>query len=445
VRVVIVGAGEVGSNIASNLSPTHEVVVVDVDPDRVEEITYSLDVLAIEGNGASLETLTEAEVGQADLLIASTDDDEANLVICGTAKAIGDPFTIARVKEVNFLRTWERSRGAFGVDFMVCSDLLTAEDVVQVLGLPAAVNVERFTHGLVQMAEFELVEDSPLVGRTVSQADTFEALTFAAVVRNREIEFPRGDTTLSAGDRIVVIGTADSVHEFAQVAAPSETQDEARNVLVVGGSEIGFHTARLLRERGYQPRLVEQDGVRAREIAEELPDTVVLENDATDTEFLEREHIGEADAVVTALGSDQKNLLVSLLAKQLGVKRTIAVVEDGEYQDLFEAVGVDVSVNPRIVTGEEITRFTRQETAEKLAFIESERAEVLEIEVGEDSVLADRPISESTTRLPSGVVIGAITREHETVTPRGDTVIRVGDHVVLFVDADVAEEVSSLV
>ena len=444
-RVVIIGAGEVGSNIAESLTDAHEVVVVDIDPEYVEKLNYSLDVLAIEGDGTSLEILREAGIEEADLLIASTDDDETNLVACGTAKAVGDPFTIARVKNVGFLGTWELSQNAFGVDFMVCSNLLTAQDIVQVLGLPAAIDVEPFAHGLVQMAEFEITADSPLVDQTVREADQVDSLTFAAILRNGEVELPSGDSRLAGGDRVIVIGNPERVYEFALTATPAEAADKAEDVIIVGASEIGYQTARLLQERGVRPRLIEYDSERAREVAEELSETVVLEHDATDTEFLEREHLGTADAVVATLESDQKNLLVSLLAERLGVERSIAVVETGEYHDLFEAVGVDVAINPRTVTAEEITRITRGGSAEKLAFIENDRAEVLEVEINDRSEFAGKPIRESIPDLPPGVVVGAIVRDRQTVTPRGDTVIEPGDHVILFVDADIAEEVNSRV
>lgn len=444
-RVVIVGAGEVGSNIAASLADSHDVVVVDVDPERVEEVKYSLDVLAIEGDGASIDTLEEAGVADADLLIASTDDDETNLATCGTAKALGDPFTIARVKQVGFLRTWERSRGAFDVDFMVCSNLVAAEDIVQVIGLPAAVNVEQFAQGLVQMAEFEIGESSSVAGQTVSEADQYELLTFAAILRDDDVEIPDGDSRIEAGDRVVVIGMPKAVQEFALTAAPTRMPNDATNVFVVGGGEIGFQTAQLLQERGLSPRLVERDPERARELAEQLSETVVLQMDATDTDALERENVGTADVVVAALDSDQNSLFAALVAKRLGAKRAVAVVEDGDHRDLFETVGVDAAVNPRVVTAEEITRITREETAEKLTFIEDDRAEVFEVEVDGDSVLAGRPIRESVADLPRGVVVGSIVRDRELVSPRGDTVVEVGDHVVLFVDSSVAEEVTAAV
>jgi trk system potassium uptake protein TrkA len=243
---------------------------------------------------------------------------------------------------------------------------------------------------------------------------------------------------------VVVIGSPKSVQEFAVSVAPEESPGTAEEVVVVGGSEIGYHVARLLEQRGFSPRLIEQDGERARELAEELPSTVVMESDATDLDFLEREHVGDADMLIATLDSDEKNLLVSLLAARLGVERTVAVIDTPTYVELFEAVGIDVGVSPREVVAEEITRFTREGGAENVALIESDKAEVLEIEIDADSVLAGHAIRDSVSELPEGVVIGAITREREFVVPRGDTVIETGDHVVVFVDTAVSDRVASL-
>ncbi len=443
-RVIVIGAGEVGSSIAASLSKSHEVVVIDTDEERVESLTYDLDVLAIEGDGTSLDTLTEARASDADMVIASTDNDETNIVACSTTETISDAFTIARVKKTSLLRTWENSPGAFGVDFMVSVDLLTAETIVRIAGLPGAQDVDTFSNGSVQMAEFEVADESPIANQSVQEADRFESLTFAAILRNGEVTIPRGDTVIGSGDQVVVIGSPGSVRKFAATLTPDPALEEANEIVVVGGGEIGFQTARLFEQRGIKPRLIERDPERAREIAEALPGTVVLESDATDIDFLGREHVDEADIVVAALDNDEKNLLASLLAKRLGAGRTIAVVEAGNYVDVFEAVGVDVAVNPREVTAEEITRFTREEHTENVALIEADRAEVLEVEIDEESVLVGKPISEATAEFPSGVVVGAITRDDEFITPRGDTVVERGDHVVVFVDTTVLDEVSPL-
>lgn len=444
-QIIVVGAGEVGTNIARSLAESHEVTVVDVDPGKVENITYSIDALAIEGDGKSLEILERAGISEADLLIASTDDDETNLVVCGTAKTVSDVFTIARVRNETLLETWTRSTGAFGVDFMVSTNLLVANDIVRVVGLPAAVDVDPFVGGLVQMAEFEVTSKSEIAGQTVEAADRFEALTFAALIQNGDVVIPRGQTVIEAGNKVVVIGHPDSVQAFSKTVAPSETPDVPQDIVIVGGSEVGYHTAKLLEERGLSSRLIEQNPERARGLAELLPGTVVMEQDATDVNFLLGEHVDKADTVIAATDSDEKNLLVALLARDLGVGRTVVVVEQGEYAGLFETVGIDVAVNPRESTAEEIVRFTQEGRIENISLIEGRQAEVLEIQIDDESVLANRSIRESTAELPPGVVIGAITRDQQFVVPRGDTVIEPGDHVVLFVAEDAISTVMASV
>ncbi|ELZ00138.1 Trk system potassium transporter TrkA [Natrialba asiatica] len=442
-RVIVVGAGEVGTHIADSLDQDHEVVVVDRDERRVDSITYKHDVMAIEGDGTSGRTLDEAGIDEADLVVASTDDDATNIVVCGAAKTTDDPFTIARVKKTDLLRTWERSEGAFGVDVMVSTDLHTAETIVDIVNLPGARDVDSFANGLVRMAEFEISPDSPVAGKTVAEADRFESLTFAALIRDDDVVVPTGETVIEAGDELVVIGSVESTREFAGTLSPLPTLEEADEIVIVGGSEIGYQTARLFEEHGLESRLVERDPERARELAEQLPKTLVLESDATDIDFLVREHVGESDIVIAALDSDEKNLLVSLLAKRIGVERTLGIVEYGEYVDLFETVGIDVAVNPRWVTAEEITRFTREQRTENLAIIEHDRAEVLEFEVDAESLLVDTPIREAIAELPDGVVVGAITRDGELITPRGETRVQRGDHVVVFAETPVIDVVAA--
>ncbi|WP_418282637.1 Trk system potassium transporter TrkA [Halorubrum sp. DTA98] len=443
-HVVIIGAGEVGTAIAANLSSDHEVVVVDIDPDRADEIKYEFDVLTLAGDGTSSSMLEMADVPDSDMVIACTDDDRTNLVACGTAKTLGDAFTIARTKSTKYLYTWERDQTAFGVDFMVCSDLLTAENIVRVIGLPAAIDVDPFAGGLVQMAEFYVAEESPVAGQTVAEADRFESLTFAGLFRDGEMVLPRGDTVIEACDRAVVIGSPESVQAFAMDIAPETTPDDADEIVIVGGSDVGYHSARLLEERDLRPRLIEQDGERARWLAEQLPNTVVMEHDATDTEFLSREHVDEADIVVAALDSDEKNLLVSVLAKRLGVGRVIALVDSSDYVTVFEEIGIDVAINPRSVTAEEITRFSYESVAENIAVLENDQAEVLELELGEGCALVDRPISELVQDIDAKFVIGAITRNRKLVTPRGDTVLQPGDHIIVFVESAFVSELAAM-
>jgi trk system potassium uptake protein len=441
--ILIVGAGEVGKMIASNLQGSHEVAVVDRDPAIVEELTYEFDVLCVEGDGTELRTLQDAGFEKADLVVACTDNDETNIVVCGAIKTKTDAFTIARVRRHTLFDIWEGSQGAFGVDFMVCSDLLVAQAVFRISGFPHAREIETFAGGLIQMAELEIGSDSPLVGKSVRESDQYDSMTFAGVFREEKMIVAQGDIRFQTGDRVVVIGGSDSLRKFAMTNTSTEAAG-ANEVVIIGGSRAAFQTAREFESHGFKPKLIEHDPERARELAEVLPNTFVLESDPTDIEFLTREHIGEADIAIAALDTDEKNLLVSLLANRLGVDRTIAIINNREYTNLFETVGIDVAINPREETAEDIIRFTRINQTEKIAMLEHDRAEVIEVVLRDESALAGRKIADSVNDLPQGVVIGAISRGGDLITPRGETVLQPSDHIVLFVDVDHLDEISGI-
>ena len=444
-RVVIIGAGEVGTSIAANLSGKHDVVVIEDDERRAEQLKYELDILTVVGDGTSMERQEAGNVAKADMFIACTDDDRTNLVACGTAKTLGDPFTIARVKSIEYLRTWDRKHGAFGADHVVCSDLLTAENIVRVIGLPTAIDLDLFVGGLVHMAEFEIVEGSPVAGQTVAEADRFDSLTFAGLFCGDDLYIPDGETKIETGNRAVVIGSPESVRAFGTDIAPDDTDNRADDVVIAGGTEIGYHTARLLEEQSTKPRLIEANEDRARTLAEDLPDTVVMQHDATDTDFLTREHVDESDVMIAAMKSDERNLLVAVLAKRLGVERVIAVVDNTEYVTLFEEIGIDVAINPRDVTAEDITRFSFDNVAENLAVLENDQAEVLELQLDSDSAVVGKTIRELDTDLDGRFVVGAITREGSLITPRGDTELHAGDKIVVFVETSFASELMAAV
>lgn len=439
--IVIVGAGQVGRHVAEGLSATHDVAVVDLDPERVDTARYELDVMGVEGDATVLDTLREAEVEECDQVIASTDDDKTNIVVCGMVKIISDAFTIARINTTSFLESWRQGKRALGVDFMVGANHLSARAISQIVGLPAARDVDAFVEGRVHMAEFVLPPESPIEHksiREINESGEFSELNVMAVFTENgdtmEFKFPRGDTIVGPEDRILVAGGMSAIHRFSRLITPGE--DVQSEIVIFGGGEVGFQVAKMMEGSGYNLRLIERDEERARFLAEELPETIVLNEDAEKPAFLLDEHVDEADVVVSALGEDDRNLLVSLLSKQLGAERAVSVVNNQNYVDLFEQVGVDAAVNPRLLTAEEITRYTRGSAAENVAILESEHAEVLEFEVREDSPIANRSIEDAVGDLPREVVFGAITRDHDFVLPRGNVVIRPGDHVLILVGAD---------
>ncbi len=441
-KVVVIGVGQVGSSVAHALADEHEVIALDKNPDRLDSLRSEADVLTHEGDGAKVEVLKTAEVQSADLVIGSTSDDRSNILICSTARALNEgAFTIARVAETEYLATWSQLREAFNVDFMVGADHLTARNIVEVAGLPTARDVEYFGQGRVVMAEFTIPEKSPVSGRTVQDLNLNDAVNLVAVFDDDTMEIVQGSTRLCAETRLLVIGKPSQVEQFGAELVPRTRLRQARHVMILGGGEIGYQTARLLEQRDLKPRLVEQDPDRAQTLAEELPNTLVLQNDATDPDFLRREGVADADLVVSALTPDERNLLVSVLSREIGASKVLSVIHNGTYESVFSCSGIDVTVNPRREVIEEILRHTRERDVEKITFVEHERAEVVEIELDADSPLVGHPLQETVQEVPHNFVLGAVVRDEDVLTPRGGTVLREGDRLVMFLDAEVADEV----
>lgn len=440
-RILVVGAGDVGTNIATDLADDYELTVVDSDADRIGSISDALSVTAVRGDGRSLETLRRAGIEGADIVIASTDSDQTNVMICGAANHLTDgASTIARVKDVDLYRTWQRFDGALGVDLMLCVDLLTAETIVRTATLPGTQAVKTFAGGEVELAEFTVEADDPIVGKSVEEADTIPAITYCGIVRDGDVIVPTGETVFRADDRVIVVGSPGALKQFSRRVSSTVLVDEDDDIVILGGGEIGVQTAALFEERGIVPRLIERDADRAAAIRDRLSETTVVTGDATSSEFLVEEGIADADFVVAAL-DESTNYLVSLLARRLGDAQTIAVVDDRDHVALFEAAGIQTAIQPRTVVAEEISRIVRGGYAEDITFVEDDRAEVLELTVGEDSALAGEPIWTAAEKLPSGFVIGAVIHNGQAISARGGTVIETGDRVVAFVDADVLDEI----
>ncbi len=445
-RCVVIGIGQVGVHVARSLAESHEVIVVDSDEERLNKRRNELDVMVVEGDGAVVSTLRRAEVQGADMVVACTADDKTNIVSCGMSKILGDAFTIARVNRTDYLESWREGRNPLGVDFMVGANYLAARTITQHIGLPSARQVEFFAAGHIQLAEFDVPEDSPVDGKTIRELDEsgpFGDLNYMAVFSEGTFEFPRGDTAVRTGDQLLVAGSVDTVHRFSHYLVSRDELTSVERVSILGAGEIGFLVAETLEASEYSVQLIEADPERAREVAEALPDTLVLNHDATDGDFLLEERIDQSDVVIAALDSDEKNLLVSIYAKKLGARRAFSVVEKNDYVHLFEDVGIDVAVNPRLLTAEEISRYTRGTDTQKIAILESEEVEVLEILIDDQSPLVGTTIKEAAEGLPREVVFGPIMREDRMISPRGSTSIKAGDHVLILAHIDQVETVQA--
>ena len=431
-KIVIIGAGQVGSTIVEALHDEHEVTVVDLDGARLSALSYRYDVTTIEGNGGSRRTLQEAGVREGALLIACTSRDEINLIAAIFAKGISPGAkTIVRTTNVEYLDVWRERQ--LDVDFIVSSELETAHAVSRIIGLPAARQTDVFADGQVQIVEFDVEPDAnapDVIGLPLREARIPADAKVASIIRGGQMIVPRGNESIRTGDRIIIIGSPRAASEWSEILSPE--RERVDDVVIYGCGRIGSAVARLLIEQKIHVRIIEADRERARRAAEELPEARVFNASGSDPDFLERERIGQARAAIFAMRDDAKNHYAATLAKLHGVPFTIAIVHDAISVEVFERAGVDVAINPRIVTAEEIVRFAHDPRTQQVAMLEGDRYEILDIVVRPESRLVNRPFRD----LPmTGSLIGAIVRNGSAIFPHGHDMLMPGDRVIVFTES----------
>jgi len=429
-RIVIVGAGQVGSTIVEALHAEHDLSVIDVARDRLEAIAYRYDVRTIEANGASRKALQDAGVDKADLFIACTSRDEVNLVACSFARIEAPKATtVIRTSNVEYIELWRAGR--LDVDFAVSSELETAYAVSRSIGMPTARQTDVFARGQVQIVEFYVLDgaDATLVGLPLREASIPPDSRVLSIIRNESMTLPRGEDSIQVGDRIVVIGSPVAARGWAALLAPGERP--VADVVVYGGGQVGAAIARMLSQQDIGVRLIEPDLARAREVAEQLPRCRVFNATGVDPDFLERERIGRAQAAVFAIKDDAKNHYAATLARVHGVRFTIAIVHDPVSTKVYEQSGVDVTINPRGVTAEEIVRFAHDPRTQQVAMLDGDRYEVLDITTQPSSEYVGLRFGEMPIR---GALIGAIVRDGKALFPSSDEILHAGDRVIVFTE-----------
>jgi trk system potassium uptake protein len=437
VKIFLIGAGQVGTTIVQALHDEHDVTVIDLDPTRLEPLSYRYDVSTLEGNGASRRVLAEAGIAAADLLIACTSRDEANLVSAMIAKAIAPrTTTIVRTTNPEYLEVWRE--GQLDVDFIVSSEIETAHAISRTIGVPAARQTDVFAEGQVQLVEFDVDEGSSgtIVGVPLREARLPKESKVAGIIRGDSMTLPRGDAVLRPGDRIVVIGSPAAAQAWSELIAPGS--GKVRDVVIFGAGRAGTAIARQLLDQGIGVRLIEASPERARAVADELTEARVFNSNGIEPDFLERERIGEAQVAIFAMRDDMKNHYAATLAKIHGVRFTIAIVHDPPAIEVFERAGIDVTINPRQVTAEEIVRFAHDPRTQQVAMLEGDRYEVLDITTRPGSEYVGKSFAEMPIR---GGLIGAIVRDGRAIFPRGDDVLRAGDRAIIFTESKRVVEV----
>ncbi len=442
-KVIIIGAGEVGYHIAKALSPKNDVIIIEKAEEALKRAD-ELDVLAIDGNGANADILSKV-IQDTDLLVAVTGLDEVNIVACMTAKLITrskpgwkEIKTIARVSNPDYIDSPVTSRAQVGVDLMICPELALASEVAEILSSPSAIDAEMFAEGKVRMTEFAISPESKLVGKRMQDLKLADCCIVSAVFREHEIIIPHGSDVIKANDHMVVVGKPDAMEGLGRVFG-SEIHHKNR-VLIIGCGTVGFYLAKLIdKEENADLKIIEHSMSRCIEVAEILGNTLVLNGDGTDLNLLREENIENMDIVIAVTDSDEKNLLCALLAKQLGAKKVIARADRSDYLPLFEMVGIDMAVSPREATVNEALKLTMGRGIQTLTTIEGERAEIIEYTASESSKIVGKPLNK--VKFPRGALINMVVRGNETVVPRGDFIIENQDRVFIFSMASVISEI----
>ncbi|MDX5893940.1 Trk system potassium transporter TrkA [Rubrobacter radiotolerans] len=441
-RTVVIGAGEVGFTVARLLSGEgHQVVLIEPDASRVEYATERLDALVLQGNGASPKMLSEAGIDRSDLLIAASRTDEVNIIACLSAKARGVERTVARLHDPDYYDPNDpETQELLGIDHVVHTEEMAARTIKDSLLVPGAVNIDSFANGKIGVAEIILERDSPAVGKPLREVDLPEGSLIVGIVRNGEALVPGGQTVMEVRDHVLLISGRERIS--GAVAALSTDTAPVRDVVVYGGGRIGLRLAVALEEARMNVKVIERDAERARVVASKLNRGLVLHSDALSEDFLRQERVDKTDAFVAVTGDDRANMLAAMYAGRLGARTTIAGLSSGEFAPLADALGVDMTISPRMLAAESVLRFIRRGEVVNVALLQS-NAEVIELRVPKRGCrVTGRPLSEVS--FPKGAIVGALLRDDEVLIPSGSDELLPGDDAVVFTVESAVDEVESL-
>ncbi|MFQ5674924.1 MAG: Trk system potassium transporter TrkA [bacterium] len=433
-RILIIGGGEVGFHLAKILSKEgHQVVMIEPDKNKIARAEESLDILVIKGSGSSVETLVEAGIKDARLVIAVSASDEVNIIACMLAEKFGVPQKIARIRNQEFTKPDAiLSPDQLGIDMIINPELETANEIHWLLRRSAATDVIEFAKGAIQLVGLRLDSRAKIISRQLKEVSmSLPELTFrtVAISRNGRTIVPTGEDYFINGDQIFVVSKTESVPDLLELCGKAD--DRIENIMILGGGKVGRLLAKQLEsEKGLNIRLVESSRSKSQLVADQLKNTLVIQGDGTDIDLLASEGIEDMDAFVAVTDDEESNIITSLLTKHLGVRRTITMVNQSDYLPLINSIGLDVAVDKRMITANAIARFIHRGDVVSVATLRGIDAEAIELIAHGGSRITKKRLRD--TKFPEGAIIGAVTRNGEVFVPVGDTAIEPEDKVVIF-------------
>jgi len=433
-KILIVGAGEVGFHIASHLARENkDVVVIDKDPAAIRRVSDNIDVQVVNGSGSSPVILKEAGINEAEILLAVTNSDETNLVSCMVASLIS-PSTkkLARIRHADYDEYHEAfSEHAPHIDTLINPDIEVVKTIDMLMNVPGAVEVSEFADGRVIFVGMRLDKSARLAG--VSLSEIFDKTgkkspLIAALVRNEELIIPRGHHRLEADDLIYFISEKDKLKDSLSIF--DKHVEPIDRVLIVGGGGIGYRLAALLEENSVYTKIIEKNSDRCTKLAQKLNKAVVLHGDGSDQELLKAENIQDMDVVVTLTNDEETNIITSLLAKRMGARKIITKISKFSYLPLMSMIGLEQIVSPRLSAINTILQHIRRGKVISSRSIKDEQAEVMEAVALETSEIVGKPIKEIS--IPKGALVTGIIRNDAVIIPTGKSVIEPGDRIIIF-------------
>ncbi len=444
-KIIIVGAGVIGANLAGSLSEEgHEVYLVETNETTSQRVHEKLDVKVVTGSGSDPDTLRQAGIESADMVIAVTTSDETNLVVCSLAAAFGAPRRIARVRN-NALGRMFNTLGyeRFYIDEIINPERVAAETIVRTIETPGAREVADFAHGKILLRAFDVPESSPVCGLKVEalrEEDFPWPFLIIAIIRNKEVVVPSGETTIHPEDRIYTLLPAQSLGEFLTFINPQTKPPQ--KVIIYGATQIGESVAASLSQHIKDVILVEDDGALAQAVAGRLNGIRVINGSAAETDILKECGIEVADAFIATSRNDHSNLVSAVLAKRMGAGTTVITTKQPDYASIVEALDIDVIINPRFLAADQIIRLVRGKGISALTKLMECDTEAIELVPESDSSVTKAPIKK--IKFPKDSIIGAVSSGNEVFLASGDTEIKAGERVIVFCPAEAVKKLQAL-
>ena len=435
-KIIIIGSGKVGFTLAKQLSgENHDLVLIDHRAEAMQIADSTLDILCVEGSGASIQILLEAGVRTADLVIAVTGSDELNIVCCLIAKKLGARHTVARIRSPEYFREAGLLKREVGLNMIINPEYAAAQEISRLLRVPSAFSVETFARGLVELIGFPIQASDGLAGVSLFEYNKHRpnGVLMCAVIRGEEVFVPNGRFVPQVGDKAYIIGSQREIVSFFHTLG--RDGNRIRRITVLGGSKIATYLTWAVEKVGMKVCIVEQDHAKCLSLSDKLPDTMILKGDGTDSAFIEAENLLDTDAFIALTNRDEENLLMAMTAQRHGVKKVIAKMSRPNYIEMMRESGVDSIISPKDITANQISAYVRAMARSEGSAVENlykplgGAIEAVEFTATATTRFLDTPLKD--LRLKPGMLVAAIAREGRTIIPDGSTSIRAGDRVIV--------------